>query len=135
MKAVFQNQPHAGKPRIVTMADLNRLGAAVERMVLFSAEAEGVANQGNEIVLKATGDGNAAWAQRFGLETLANLTEQRRAVIVEFESATEAFTGEKRKAGENSQDFLERIVEAFSDNTKLGPMLTRNNITFIGVGS
>lgn len=102
--------------RLHALTELARLDAANQRLQSFTSEAKRLAMDGHDIAVKAIDQGQGGWGSRFGMETMANLTEQYRSVAVEFEGAVEAFMGEKRKAGEASEDFMERIVEAFSDN-------------------
>lgn len=117
------------------MAEFQRFAHAIERLGSFCGEAKGIAADASGIVLTAMHKEQSAWGDGFGLQTMATLTEQRRALVLNFQSAAVEFMGEKPWTGESAQAFFERIGDAFFDDIKLGAMLTRNNITFIGAGS
>lgn len=131
----MKNQTKRSKHRTVGIAEFQRFATAIERLGAFCGEAKGIAADASGIVLTAMHKDQSAWGNGFGLQTMATLTEQRRALDLDFQSAALEFMGEKPWAGENAQAFFERISEAFFDDIKLGAMLTRNNITFIGAGS
>lgn len=131
----MKNHTKLRKHRVVGMAEFNRFAVSIQAVTQFAASAEGIARGGNDIMLTATSAGDIGWRQRFGLDTLATLTEQRRPLDLEFQAATLAFTGEKHHEAETAQEFFERIAGVFLDDAKLGAMMARNNITFIGVGS
>lgn len=130
----MKNHTKLRKHRVVGMTEFHRFVEAMQAVIDFAANAKSLTIDGNNIMLKEAAEGDPNWGLRFGLQTLATLTEQRLPIDRAFQSAALAFTGEKPNTGETAQEFFDRMGATFLDTAKLNVMLASNKITFLGVG-